>query len=70
MFKKMAVVDYRACRPEQCEHGVCRAAQACPRKVLKQESPYESPDALATMCVGCGLCAAACLVKAVHVATM
>ncbi len=68
MAKKAAVVDYHACQPELCEAGVCRAALTCPRKLLRQEAPYEPPDAPAALCVGCALCVAACRRGAVRIA--
>jgi Fe-S-cluster-containing hydrogenase component 2 len=66
MPKKTALVDYQACRPELCEEGICRAAQTCPRRVLKQEEPYEAPSSLGALCVGCAQCVAACLAQAVR----
>jgi len=65
MPKKMAVVDYSKCEPKECENGICLAVLACPNKVLKQEEPYEMPDTNPSMCVGCGLCAQACPLKAI-----
>jgi translation initiation factor RLI1 len=66
MPKQMAVIDYRKCRPEKCDHGICRAVLACPNKVLKQEAAYEMPDPPLTLCVGCSLCTQACPLKAVQ----
>jgi len=65
MPKKMAVVDYKDCRPEECEEGICLAVLACPKKLLRQEENYESPDPVPNMCLGCGLCVQACPLKAV-----
>jgi len=67
MPKQMAMVDYTICQPENCDKGICLAVLACPNKVLKQEAPYEMPDPNPTMCVGCGLCAQACPLKAIRV---
>ena len=65
MPKKMAVVDYHQCLPEKCLNGVCLAVLACPKKILSQEDPYEMPDPLPTMCLGCAKCVQACPLKAV-----
>jgi translation initiation factor RLI1 len=67
MPKQMVMVDYRKCQPENCEEGICLAALACPHKILKQEAPYEMPDPNPSMCVGCGVCAQACPLKAIRV---
>ena len=65
MPKLVAVIDYEACQPELCEHGICRAIQVCPRKLLKQEVPFEKPDPYPNMCVGCAVCVQACPKNAV-----
>jgi translation initiation factor RLI1 len=67
MAKRAVIIEYQICQPAQCGGGICRAALACPRRLVKQESPYEMPDFNAAMCVGCGVCAQACPVKAVRV---
>jgi len=61
------MVDYRKCQPERCDKGICLAALACENKVMTQEAPYEMPDVNPAMCIGCGECALACLLKAVVV---
>jgi Fe-S-cluster-containing hydrogenase component 2 len=61
------MVDYRRCQPEKCDEGICLAVLACPNKILKQEGPYEIPDPNLAMCVGCGMCAQACPLKAIRV---
>ena len=66
MPKQMAVIDYRKCRPEKCDQGICLAVLACPNKVLKQEAPYEMPDPPLALCVGCSPCTQACPLKAVQ----
>ncbi len=66
MPRQMAVVDYKKCHPEKCDSGICLAVFACPNKVLKQEAPYEMPAPNPSMCVGCGLCAQACPLKAIR----
>jgi len=65
MPKKTVVVNYQACKPAQCENGICKATLACERKVLTQEAPYEMPDTKASMCLGCSLCSLACQQSAV-----
>ncbi len=66
MAKQMAAVDYEKCRPEKCDKGICLAVLVCTSKVLRQEAPYEMPDPAPSMCVGCGLCAQACPLKAIR----
>jgi translation initiation factor RLI1 len=64
--KQVAVVDYKMCHPEECTQGVCLSVGACPKKVLKQEEPYEMPYINPSMCVGCGLCLDNCPFKAIR----
>lgn len=66
MPKPMAVVDYGKCQPDKCDKGICLAVLACPSGVLRQEGPYEMPDPNPAMCVGCGVCAQACPLKAIR----
>jgi len=66
MPKQRAMIDYGKCQPEKCDQGICLAVLGCPKKVLKQEAPYEMPDPNPSMCVGCGLCAQACPLKAIR----
>ena len=66
MPKQAAFINYQLCEPKLCEHGICQAAQACPRKLLKQEDPFEMPDPYTNMCIGCGICVRACPKKAVQ----
>jgi translation initiation factor RLI1 len=70
MPDKMALVDFPKCHPEKCGDGICLAAQACPRKLLKQEKPGEIPMTDPAICKGCGDCARACPLKAIRVETM
>jgi len=65
--KKTVVVDYQACEPEKCEEGICQAVLACEKKILRQEAPYEMPDAKASMCLSCAICVQACPQNAVRV---
>jgi translation initiation factor RLI1 len=67
---KIALVDYNKCRPEKCDSGVCKAAQACRYKLLKQESPSEIPMTDPFICRGCGDCVRACPLKAIEIARM
>ena len=66
MPKRTIVVDYRACEPEKCEDGICKAALVCEKKILTQESPYEMPDTKPSMCLGCSLCLQACPMDALR----
>ncbi|HEY4712176.1 MAG TPA: 4Fe-4S binding protein [Dehalococcoidia bacterium] len=66
MPKKMAMVDYYKCRPEQCDSGVCAAVSACPRKLLKQETLYQAPMPNPALCQGCAKCVLACPLKAIQ----
>ncbi|MFC1945825.1 4Fe-4S binding protein [Chloroflexota bacterium] len=62
---KLALIDFDKCDPKLCEAGVCTAAEACKRKLLQQESPYETPIPDPFLCKGCGDCARACPAGAV-----
>jgi len=66
MPTKIALIDYDKCRPEYCDSGICRAVLACPRKLLKQELPYEAPMSHTSLCQGCAKCVVACTLKAVQ----
>ena len=70
MSKKISLVDYSECHPEECEGGICIAALACPRKILTQEAPYELPELHQTMCLGCNICATACPLKAIRISVI
>ncbi len=63
---KMALVNYNKCDPQRCDCGVCVAALACPRKLLSQEAPYETPMADSAPCKGCGDCVLACPLRAIE----
>ena len=66
MPKPRVVADHRNCQPEQYDEGICLAVLVCPHKILGQEAPYEMPDPNPAMCVGCGICAQACPLKAIQ----
>ncbi len=67
MPRKTVAVDYRACNPEKCEDGICKAVLLCEKKILTQEAPYEMPDTKASACLSCAICVKACPQKAVLV---
>ncbi len=70
MVKKISLVDYSLCHPDQCDRGICKAALACPYKILKQEAPFEIPDLNQAMCMGCSECETTCPLKAIRVEMM
>lgn len=67
MSGKMAFVIFDKCEPEKCAGGVCVAAQACERKILRQEDPYEPPMAHSSLCRACRDCVEACPLNAIEV---
>ena len=68
MPKKVAVVDYEKCHPDNCDHGVCLAALACEHGNLVQESAYEAPEINpAKWCHGCAECVKACPLKVIKI---
>jgi translation initiation factor RLI1 len=65
---KMAIVDFNKCKPDRCsDNGLCPAVKACPRKLLKQDSPHEPPMMNPAICRGCTDCARACPLKAIKI---
>ncbi len=70
MPSKKALIVFDRCHPEQRDKGICLAAAACPRKLLKQEAPHEIPMPDPSICQGCGDCARACPLKAVQIVRM
>ncbi|MDP2730512.1 MAG: 4Fe-4S binding protein [Dehalococcoidales bacterium] len=70
MPRKMALVDYKKCRPELCDSGSCAAVLACPHKLLRQESPFEVPMPAPSFCKGCAKCVVACPMKAIQIQLM
>lgn len=67
MPTKMALVDYNKCCPERCEGGVCVAAAACTRKLIKQETPFDAPMTDPFLCKACGDCVRTCPMKAIKI---
>jgi translation initiation factor RLI1 len=70
MPSKIALVIYDKCQPDKCPAGICLAAKACPRKVLKQESPYETPVPSPSICGACNDCLRACPQNAIQIVVM
>jgi translation initiation factor RLI1 len=70
MPSNIAVVDFSKCQPEQCPNGICLAAKACPRKLIKQEDPYDPPMTNPSVCQGCRDCVRACPAKAIKLVAM
>ena len=64
MPRKVAIINYQKCNPENCEDGVCLAVDRCERKVLKQETAFTMPDS-PLICVGWGICVNACPIGAI-----
>ncbi len=65
--RKLALVDYGACRPGNCPDGVCAAALACPSRLLRQEAPHTPPLPEPSACRACGDCVRACPLKAISI---
>ena len=66
MPRQMVTVSYNKCRPQYCAGGICAAALACPRNLLKQEAPYEVPMPSPSACPDCSKCVLACTFKAIE----
>jgi translation initiation factor RLI1 len=62
-----AAINYEKCRPKQCPGGICTAALACSRKLIKQEAPDEEPMIDPLLCMGCGDCLKACPLEAIKI---
>ncbi len=67
MLGKIAMVDFNKCRPEECGNGICKAAPACERKLLKQETAFEAPMTNPSICRACGDCLRACPLNAIQI---
>jgi len=66
MARKVPVVDYTLCRPEECAGGICTAALECEKGSLIQAGPGETPEVNpAKWCPSCAKCARACPLKAI-----
>jgi translation initiation factor RLI1 len=70
MSSKIALIDFNKCCPDRCESGICKAAEACHYKLLKQEKPHEIPVTDPFICRGCGDCVRACPLKAILISEM
>jgi len=57
---KMTLVDFSRCHPEDCEDGICPAAEVCPRKMMRQEKPGQPPMTDPVACRACADCVRAC----------
>ncbi|MCG9479330.1 MAG: hypothetical protein K9H14_03875 [Actinomycetia bacterium] len=64
MNKKVAIINYYKCRPEECG-SVCKAVKACTKKSLKQEQAGQ-PPLMWGLCGGCFKCIGACLRGAIE----
>lgn len=69
MAGKIALVDFGKCRPQDCAGGICAAAAACPRKLIKQEAPHDVPMTDPFACRGCADCVRACPARAILITT-
>ncbi|MFC1978977.1 hypothetical protein ACFLVP_03215 [Chloroflexota bacterium] len=67
MPSKIAMVDFNKCQPDKCTDGVCTAARACEKKLMKQLEPYETPMTQGSMCKACSDCVKACPFDAVTI---
>ena len=67
MPAKIATVDFQKCRPEACGEGKCVAAAACPRRLIRQEDPYDPPMMNPAICKGCRDCVRACPLGAISI---
>jgi ATP-binding cassette subfamily E protein 1 len=66
--KSFAIVDFERCNPKGCNPGggVCAAASACIRKVIKQiDGVFEQPIVFQDLCMGCWDCMEACPLDAI-----
>jgi len=66
MPRKIALINYRKCVPEDCRDGICNAIKGCSRKVIKQEEPYDLPFIDMGLCLGCFECLPYCHKEAIE----
>lgn len=67
---KWSQVNFEKCNPYLCnpENGICRAVNECSKELLIQEEPGELPMLVSQiLCKGCGVCVAACPLKAIDI---
>jgi len=64
--KIKVAVDYAKCHPESCDKGICLAVLECPRKLFKQEEPFDLPFVISGFCEDCGRCIEVCPRQAVY----
>jgi translation initiation factor RLI1 len=67
MPKKVALVDFRKCRPQACADGVCVAVRLCPSRLIQQEEPFSVPMTEPFACRACGECTRACPQQAINI---
>jgi translation initiation factor RLI1 len=70
MARKNAVINFATCFPHTCDriHGKCQALDACNKKLLEQEDPFDQPILMSeAMCHGCGACKKACPLHAIDI---
>ena len=70
LARKMALLNFKKCRPEMCEGGVCAASLACSLKLLCQETPNSMPLPEPSACRACGDCVRACPQKAIQLVSL
>ncbi|MBI4288575.1 MAG: 4Fe-4S ferredoxin [Chloroflexi bacterium] len=67
MARETALVDPARCHPEKCDQGVCPVIRECPRRLLRQDTPFEVAYFVGdpSLCRGCFKCLPACPQKAI-----
>ncbi|MEA2015829.1 MAG: hypothetical protein U9O59_03840 [Actinomycetota bacterium] len=66
MPRRIAIINYDKCVPEECRDGICSAIKACKKKVIRQEEPYEIPYINTGICIGCYDCIPFCHREAIE----